>query len=91
MMPHRYSSWTARHPSALRLSQARGLSLKKQAGAGSAFLSDTLEHPMIRSPQHSYSPEPRRDRITLAVITGVLSGVSRAVVSWFLDQLTTGN
>lgn len=46
---------------------------------------------MTLSPQHPDGPEPRRARITLAVITGILAGATRAVTGWFLDHLTTGN
>jgi hypothetical protein len=46
---------------------------------------------MTRSPQHPTEHEPRRTRITLAVITGVLAGATRALTSWLLDHLTTGN
>ncbi len=44
---------------------------------------------MIRPPQHPIDPEPRRTRITLAVITGVISGATRALTSWLLDYMTT--
>jgi hypothetical protein len=46
---------------------------------------------MTRSPQHPSDPEQRRARFTLAVITGVLAGATRAVTSWLLDHLTTGS
>jgi hypothetical protein len=46
---------------------------------------------MTRAPQHPTDPEPRRTRITLAVITGVVAGATRALTSWLLDHLTTGN
>lgn len=44
-----------------------------------------------RSPQHPNNPEPRRTRITLAVITAILAGAARALTGWLLDHLTTGN
>ncbi len=71
----------------------RRLNLRTQAGAGSAFVSDTREHPMTRSPQHPNDPdtEQHRARITLAVITGILAGASRALSGWLLDHLTTGS
>ncbi|GIF17180.1 hypothetical protein [Actinoplanes teichomyceticus] len=46
---------------------------------------------MTRPPQHPSSPEPRRTRITLAVISGVLAGATRALTGWLLDHLSTGN
>jgi hypothetical protein len=46
---------------------------------------------MTRSSQHPTDPEQRRPRITLAVITGVLAGATRALTGWLLDHLTTGN
>lgn len=46
---------------------------------------------MTRSPQYPDGLEPCRTRITLAVITAVLAGVARALTSWVLDHLTTGN
>ena len=46
---------------------------------------------MTRSPQHPSGPEPRRTRITLAVITGVVAGATRALTAWLLDHLTTGS
>lgn len=45
---------------------------------------------MIRSRQHP-NTEPRRSRLTIAMITGVVTGASRALTSWLLDYLTTGN
>jgi hypothetical protein len=49
------------------------------------------EHPMTRTPQQPRDPEPYRTRITLAVITGILAGTTRALTSWLIDHLTTGN
>ena len=46
---------------------------------------------MTRPPKHPRSTEPRRTRITLAVITGIIAGATRALTSWLLDHLTTGN
>jgi hypothetical protein len=46
---------------------------------------------MTRSPQYASDPEQRRTRITFAVITGLLSGATRALAGWLLDHLTTGN
>jgi hypothetical protein len=46
---------------------------------------------MTRTPRHPCDPEPRRTRITLAVITGILAGVTRALTGWLLDHLTAGN
>ncbi|MEU5940966.1 hypothetical protein ABZ807_17635 [Micromonospora sp. NPDC047548] len=46
---------------------------------------------MTRSPQHPHGPQPRRIRITLAVITGVLAGATRALTGWLLDHLSTDN
>jgi hypothetical protein len=46
---------------------------------------------MTRSPQQPRDPEPYRTRITLAVITGILGGTTRALTSWLIDHLTTGN
>ena len=46
---------------------------------------------MTRSPQHPHGPEQRRTRITLAVITGIFAGATRALAGWLLDHLTTGN
>lgn len=46
---------------------------------------------MTRSPQHPSDAEQRRTRITLAVITGILAGTTRALTGWLLDHLTTGN
>jgi hypothetical protein len=46
---------------------------------------------MTRSPHHPSDPEQRRTQITLAVITGILTGVTRALTSWLLDHLTTSN
>ena len=46
---------------------------------------------MTRSTQHPNDPEQRRTRITLAVITGVLAGATRALTSWLLDHLATGS
>ncbi|MFD1364975.1 hypothetical protein [Actinoplanes sichuanensis] len=45
---------------------------------------------MTRTSPHSHDPGPRRARITLAVITAVLAGAVRAVISWLLDHLITG-
>lgn len=44
---------------------------------------------MNRPPRHG-RPDERRTRITLAVITGAVAGVTRAVSTWLLDHLTTG-
>ncbi|MEV7630283.1 hypothetical protein [Actinoplanes sp. NPDC089786] len=41
---------------------------------------------MTRSPQHPSDPKPRR--ITLAVITGIVAGATRALTNWLLDHLT---
>jgi hypothetical protein len=46
---------------------------------------------MTRYQQRPSDPEPRRTRITLAVITGVLAGATRALADWLLDHLATGN
>ena len=46
---------------------------------------------MTRTSQHPRDPEPRHARITLAVITAILAGSARAVTSWLLDHLITGN
>ena len=47
---------------------------------------------MTRHPQHPSDPEPRRTRrFTLAVVTGILAGATRALTDWLLDHLTTGN
>jgi hypothetical protein len=46
---------------------------------------------MTRFPQQDHDPDPRRARITLAVITGILAGAARALASWLLDRLTAGN
>jgi hypothetical protein len=46
---------------------------------------------MTQSPQHPTGPEQPRTRITLAVIIGVLAGVTRALTAWLLDHLTIGN
>jgi hypothetical protein len=46
---------------------------------------------MTQSTQHPSDPEQRRTRITLAVITGTVAGATRAVISWLLDHLTSGN
>ncbi|MFF3869748.1 hypothetical protein [Micromonospora sp. NPDC001898] len=46
---------------------------------------------MTQSPQNPDGPQPRRTRITLAVITGVLAGTTRALADWLLDHLATGN
>ncbi|MFI0797019.1 hypothetical protein ACH4OY_30705 [Micromonospora rubida] len=46
---------------------------------------------MTRSPQHPHGPQPRRTQITLAVITGVLAGATRALTGWLLDHLSTDN
>lgn len=46
---------------------------------------------MTRSSQQPRDPEPYRTRITLAVITGILAGITRALTSWLLDHLTAGN
>jgi hypothetical protein len=46
---------------------------------------------MTRSPQYPHDPKQRRTRITLAVITGVLAGATRALTGWLLDHLPTGN
>jgi hypothetical protein len=35
-------------------------------------------------------PEPARVQITIAVLTGLVTGVAREVVNWLLDWLTTG-
>ncbi|MBW6436907.1 hypothetical protein KZ829_24485 [Actinoplanes hulinensis] len=45
---------------------------------------------MTRTPQHPDDPEPRRTRITLAVITAALAGATRALTTCLLDHLTTG-
>jgi hypothetical protein len=45
---------------------------------------------MTGSPQHTRDPQQRRTRITLAVITGVVAGATRALAGWLLDHLTTG-
>ena len=39
---------------------------------------------------HGHGSDERRTRITLAVITGLVAGVTRAAASWLLDHLTTG-
>jgi hypothetical protein len=46
---------------------------------------------MTSSSQHPHGPEQRRTRITLAVITSVLAGITRALTSWLLDHLIAGN
>jgi hypothetical protein len=46
---------------------------------------------MTRSPQNPDGPQPRRTRIILAVITGILAGVARALTTWLLDQLTASS
>jgi len=46
---------------------------------------------MTRSPQHPHGPQPSRTRITLAVITGVLTSTTRALIGWLLDHLSTDN
>lgn len=46
---------------------------------------------MTRSPQHPRGPEERRTRITLAVITGLLAGATRALAGWLLEHLTNSN
>ena len=46
---------------------------------------------MTRSPQHPGESEQRRTRITLAVITGVFAGATRALTGWLLDHLTIGS
>ena len=45
---------------------------------------------MTRPPHHPRRPNERRTRITLAAITGLLAGTSRALAGWLLDHLTTG-
>lgn len=40
-------------------------------------------------PQHPGDPAERRSRIALAVITGLLSGATRAIAGWLLDKLTS--
>ncbi|MFI1989069.1 hypothetical protein [Actinoplanes sp. NPDC020271] len=46
---------------------------------------------MTRSPQHPDGPQPRRTRIILAAITGILGGATRALTTWLLEQLTANN
>lgn len=46
---------------------------------------------MTRFPQHPNGREEHHTRITLAVITGVLAGATRALASWLLDHLATGS
>jgi len=46
---------------------------------------------MTSSSQHPHGPEQRRTRITLAVVTGIFAGATRALTSWLLDHLTIGN
>jgi hypothetical protein len=42
-------------------------------------------------PQHNPGrPDDCRTRITLAAITGLLTGAARAVAGWLLDHLTGG-
>ena len=43
---------------------------------------------MNRRTRHHPSPE-RRTRITLAVITGLVAGVTRTAADWLLGHLTT--
>jgi hypothetical protein len=46
-----------------------------------------MEYLMTRSSQPPSRPDERRARITLAAITGLLAGASRAVAEWLLDHL----
>ena len=47
---------------------------------------------MTRSPQYPSDPEPRRTRrITLAVITAIIAGATRALTHWLINHLTTDN
>jgi hypothetical protein len=46
---------------------------------------------MTRPPQQHRNAEPCRTQITLAVITGILAGATRALTDWLLDHLTSGN
>ncbi len=44
---------------------------------------------MTRHEPHSSGPDDHRARIALAVLTGVVGGVARAVTSWLLDHVTS--
>ena len=43
---------------------------------------------MTRTPYQHRDPDPQRARITLAVITSILAGATRALTQWLLNQLT---
>lgn len=45
---------------------------------------------MTRHQRHPRDPDERRTRITLAVITGLIAGATRALTGWLLEHLTTG-
>ena len=46
---------------------------------------------MTRTPQHPHGPEQHRTRITLAAITGIFAGATRALTDWLIQHLTTSN
>jgi hypothetical protein len=49
-----------------------------------------MEHPMTRPQHHPGRPGDRRTRITLAAITGLIAGATRAILDTLLHHLTTG-
>jgi hypothetical protein len=42
---------------------------------------------MTRSPQPPTNPRERRMRITLAAVTGILAGATRALADWVIDHV----